>query len=298
MQAPWYYFVLLLPFVISFVYIPAAVGGILCLLVVHRLPSIRVHALAVGLLAVAGAIIWFVWMTFRGAESDLMTPRWFQDMFARLQFTEQRLLPSWWLSTGLLEASRPTTLVYAGDPPWAQSLMFLVLIVSNAMFFNMLGTTLAGKVYRASYSHLYDEPTTRRSASTWWLDDIVIRFAVLLPREMRVLLIKDFRLFRRDPVQWSQFVIFVRIVRTVFREHPPVQLSSQLLGDDRLFEFGGCGAHPFHIHHAFHFPDGEPRRSQAVDSWACCRFVAMPFCGRSFCSPRSAHSSLVRRSCF
>jgi ABC-2 type transport system permease protein len=225
-QAPWYYFVLLLPFVISFVYIPAAIGGILCLLVVHRLPSIRVHALAVALLAVASAIIWFVWMTFRGAESDLMTPRWFQDMFARLQFTEQRLLPSWWLSTGLLEASRPTTLIHTGDPPWAQSLMFLVLIVSNAMFFNMLGTMLAGRVYRRSYSRLYDEPTTRRSANTWWLDDIVIRFAVVLPREMRVLLVKDFRLFRRDPVQWSQFVIpfgllglyFVSIRR--FNYHP------------------------------------------------------------------------------
>jgi ABC-2 type transport system permease protein len=225
-QAPWYYFVLLLPFVIAFVYIPAAIGGILCLLIVHRMPSIRLHALAVALMAVVGAIVWFVWMTFRGAESDLMTPRWFQDMFARLQFTEQRLLPSWWLSTGLLEASRPATLIHSGDPPWAQSLMFLVLLISNAMFFNMLGTILAGKVYRASYSRLYDEPATRRNASTWWLDDIVIHGAFFLPRDVRVLLIKDFRLFRRDPVQWSQFVIpfgllglyFVSIRR--FNYHP------------------------------------------------------------------------------
>ena len=35
-----------------------------------------------------------------------MTPEWFQELFSRLRFTEQRLLPSWWLSTGLLEASR------------------------------------------------------------------------------------------------------------------------------------------------------------------------------------------------
>jgi ABC-2 type transport system permease protein len=225
-QAPWYYFVLLLPFVVSFVYIPAAIGGILCLLIVHRMPSIRLHALAVALLAVVSAIVWFVWMTFRGAESDLMTPRWFQDMFARLQFTEQRLLPSWWLSTGLLEASRPTTLIHSGDPPWAQSLMFLVLLVSNAMFFNLLGTILAGKVYRASYSRLFDEPATRRNASTWWFDDIAVHGAFFLPRDMRVLLIKDFRLFRRDPVQWSQFVIpfgllglyFVSIRR--FNYHP------------------------------------------------------------------------------
>ena len=74
-QAPWYYFALLLPFVVAFVYIPAAIGGIFCLLIVHRMPSIRLHALAVALLAVVSAIVWFVWMTFRGAESDLMTPQ-------------------------------------------------------------------------------------------------------------------------------------------------------------------------------------------------------------------------------
>jgi ABC-2 type transport system permease protein len=136
-----------------------------------------------------------------------MTPEWFQELFSRLHFTEQRLLPSWWLSTGLLEASRPSALVPLGDPPWAQSLMFLALLVSNAMFFNLVGTWLAGKVYRVSYSRLYDEPSSHRRASTWWLDSVLGRWAFFLPRDIRVLLVKDFRLFRRDPVQWSQFII-------------------------------------------------------------------------------------------
>ncbi len=39
--APWYYYALLLPFIVAFVHIPAAIGGILCLLIVNRLPTIR-----------------------------------------------------------------------------------------------------------------------------------------------------------------------------------------------------------------------------------------------------------------
>src|SRR3954463_3544649 len=41
-DAPWYYFALLLPFIITFVHIPAAIGGMLCLLIVYRAPSIRI----------------------------------------------------------------------------------------------------------------------------------------------------------------------------------------------------------------------------------------------------------------
>ena len=156
-----------------------------------------------------------------------MTPEWFQEMFARLQFTEQRLLPSWWLSTGLLEASRATSLVHSGDPPWAQSLMFLALLVSNAMFFNLWAPGWPGRFIAPATADLYDEPSRRRSASTWWLDDSVIGYgAVFLPRDVRLLLVKDFRLFRRDPVQWSQFLIFFGLVGAVLRQHSPLQLSS------------------------------------------------------------------------
>jgi ABC-2 type transport system permease protein len=214
--APWYYFALLLPFIITFVHIPAAIGGMLCLLIVYRAPSIRIHALAIAIVVATTAIVWFVWSTLSGTESDLMTSHWFQELFARLQFTEQRLLPSWWLSTGLLEASRPTSLFHSGDPPWAQSLMFLALLLSYALFLNLLGTWLAGKIYREGYSRLYDQPSSRRRANTWWLDGAVAYGAVFLPRDVRLLLVKDFRLFRRDPIQWSQFLIFFGLLGFYF----------------------------------------------------------------------------------
>ena len=88
----------------------------------------------------------------KGPESDLLTPTWFQEMLGRLQFTEQRLLPSWWLSSGLLEAARDA---------WSESLMFLALMFSNALFFRQLALFTAGRIYRKAYSSL--SSNTRKS---------------------------------------------------------------------------------------------------------------------------------------
>ena len=56
-----------------------------------------------GLLVVAA--VWFFWSLFSRPETDLLTPRWFQEMLHRLQLAQEKPLPNWWLSSGLLEAA-------------------------------------------------------------------------------------------------------------------------------------------------------------------------------------------------
>lgn len=53
-DSPWTYFALLLPFMVSFVVIPATLGGIFCMLMVAWLPRLRLHAMTVACIAVAG----------------------------------------------------------------------------------------------------------------------------------------------------------------------------------------------------------------------------------------------------
>ncbi len=48
--APWYYYAMLLPFTVSFVFIPVSFGAIICLWVVHRIPNSRSTLLAGGLI--------------------------------------------------------------------------------------------------------------------------------------------------------------------------------------------------------------------------------------------------------
>jgi ABC-2 type transport system permease protein len=214
-DAPWYYYALLLPFMAAFVYIPGGIGAILCMLFVHHLARIRRQALwLVGATAVV-AVLTLSWSLMAKTEGDLLTANWFQEMLGRLQFSEHRLLPSWWLSCGLLEASRNDQ-GRLGSQPWAESLLFLSLLISNALFLRVLAVVLGGKIYRTSYSELRTDHPRRRPRPGFWLDRAVMQLTPLLTTQMRLLIVKDLRLFRRDPVQWSQFLIFFGLLALYF----------------------------------------------------------------------------------
>ena len=213
--APWYYYALLLPFMAAFVYIPGSIGAILCLLFVHHLARMRRQAIALTAVAGVVAALALIWSLYAESEGNLLTANWFQEMLGRLQFSEHRLLPSWWLSSGLLEAAR-NDVGRPGNPPWAESLLFLSLLIANALFLRVLAVTIGGRVYRTSYSELHTDRARRRPSRRFWLDAAVMRFAPWLTPQMRLLIVKDLRLFRRDPVQWSQFIIFFGLLALYF----------------------------------------------------------------------------------
>ena len=71
-EAPWYYYVLLLPFLISFVYIPVAIGAILCLLVVRSFPDHRLAILVGAGVVVAVGVAWMAWGVVNASPGDLL----------------------------------------------------------------------------------------------------------------------------------------------------------------------------------------------------------------------------------
>jgi len=218
-SAPWYYYVLLIPFVISFVLIPAGVGAIFCLLVVRLLPRLRTHMLVLLAVAVLLAGAWLGWRVFAYENRDIMAMTWFQDVLARLEFSEQRMLPSWWLSSGLLEAAHPVASEdgrEVGRRSWLDSLMFLGVLMSNAMLLMVLIEALAARTFRASFSGMRGIVPPRKKAGLGWLDRATLLVCAPFPRMIRHFIVKDLRLFRRDPVQWSQFVIFFGLLTLYF----------------------------------------------------------------------------------
>jgi len=214
-QAPLYYYALLLPFILAFVLVPAALGAILCLLVVRLIPTARVHALVTLVAAVLILGTFFGWRVLAYNNRDIMTPSWFQDVLARLQFAEQRLLPSWWLSSGLLDAAHPAD---GGEdrPAWMESLLFLAVLCSNALLLHLLLGKTAAWSLRNSYSSLQGLSRARRRAGVAWFDQLVLAASRPLPRVTRHLIVKDLRVFRRDPLQWSQFTIFFGLLALYF----------------------------------------------------------------------------------
>lgn len=212
--SPWYYYAMLLPFLLAFVYIPAAVGAVFCLQIVYWFPRGRLWVVLIVFAGFVGAGIFVGRSLAVRSPSDMLTPTWFQDMLGRLRITEHRLLPSWWLSTGLFEAARREL---------AESVRFLSLLIANALFFRQVSVWIAARAYRGALDRLLgNHRPSRWDAMLGWVDRAMrwlaaaargtdrVLFALMTPlsRQMRLLVIKDLRVFRRDPVQWSQFLIF------------------------------------------------------------------------------------------
>ena len=206
-RAPWYYFAMLPPFMVAFVYIPAGIGAIVCLGITYRLPGGRLPVAVMAAVGMFAGAVWIIWSLLSGPESDLLTPGWFQEMLDRLEFSQRRLLPSWWLSSGLLEAAGKV---------WSEGVLFLVLLIANALFCRQLAIWIAARIYRPAYSALYSKHSGRKRTKVAWVDRLALRATGFLPAQMRLLMVKDIRLFRRDPVQWSQFLIFFGLLGLYF----------------------------------------------------------------------------------
>lgn len=204
--APWYYYALLPVFLVAFTYIPAGVAAVACLLTAYWLPRCRVSLFAASAALAVTAGAWFCIDALSETRYMLFSSSWFHDVFLRFRFSNHQLLPSWWLGSGLIEAAQHG---------WSESVLFLSLIISNALLLRQLAIWTAAGVYRSAYSSLQGRRASAGSAKTFWADRLLLA-AYPIPRRFRVLLVKDFRLFRRDTAQWSQLAVFFALLTVYF----------------------------------------------------------------------------------
>ena len=215
-HSPWTYFALLLPFMVSFVVIPSTIGSICCIAMVAWMPRLRVHALTACLVAMCGLGLWLAWTSLSSVKADSMSAAWFEQTFARLAITEQKLLPSWWLSSGLIEAARVGANAQERWAALGEAISFLALLVANGMLLQLVAGWLATRAYRLGYSELAGEVPARRQRPIGWFDQMLMNAGSAAGRPLRLLVVKDLRLFRRDISQWSQFVIFFGLLGLYF----------------------------------------------------------------------------------
>jgi ABC-2 type transport system permease protein len=84
------------------------------------------------------------------------------------------------------------------------------------LFLRQLAVWIAARVFRSSYSRIHSQLPSRKQVTTAWIDRAVLRGAFFLSPTMRLLIVKDLRVFRRDPVQWTQFLIFFGLLGLYF----------------------------------------------------------------------------------
>ncbi len=214
-KAPWYYFAYLLPLMASFAYIPCTIGAILCLLLIYRLPSMR--RIAVGVVALAIIVVAYqsIWKTLEFSETEFLGNSWFKDTLKRFRFARVEWLPSTWLSNALIEAVRRSH-NNPRDLPWLEAGKYLVVLVSNALALHLIFIWLGKRVYRPSYWELHSRRAKKPKLTLAWVDRVASFLLKPFPFQTRLLIMKDLRLFRRDPVQWSQFLIFFGLLLLYF----------------------------------------------------------------------------------
>ena len=219
--APWYYFAYLPVMVIAFAYIPCSLGAVFCLLLIDRLPHLR--RMVVGLLAlvVISAAYFSIWRTLKISNADLLGAAWFKETFHRFEFTRGEWLPSTWLSNGLLDAARHPLSADPNDLPWYQSGKYLIVLVSNALLLHVLVSWVGNRVFRNSYHGLNSKQAREAKPKMAWIDRIAYMLFMPFNMQTRLLITKDLRMFRRDPVQWSQFLIFFGLL-LLYRHHDEI----------------------------------------------------------------------------
>lgn len=190
-----------LVFFLPYVIIPACIGCILTMLLVRIFPLLKVRVMF--LLGVLAVLVVFYYL--RGViqttniDEDTLLPA-FLDASARLQ---SPLMPSHWAAQGVLDAAQAR---------FGTSLYYFGLLFTNALFALWLTGQLAQWIFYPGWSYLMGQDRQRIKP----MDKGV--FAWLEPAlrpirdPQRTLIMKDIKLFWRDPTQWSQFVIFFGIM--------------------------------------------------------------------------------------
>lgn len=196
-----FYFSLLL-FYLPFVVIPAALGTMITLLMVRLLAPRRGGPW--WILGGVSAVALFVYFRRKFTLPDLASSTDIQALIEAMGRTQSPFLPSFWVSRGVLSAA-------VGDV--GEAAFYLLLLVANALFLVWLATLLAEKVFYDGWSELlFGESTARASAPGKGLLGRLEGLLAFLGEPTRSLVIKDIRLFWRDPAQWSQFVLFFGIM--------------------------------------------------------------------------------------
>ncbi len=199
--AHWSYYLAAVVFYIPFVTIPAAIGCIITLLLVRVFPRLPRFALFV---LSAIAIAWL----FMYLRDSFSAERLAQDTVIPLMIqataqTQSPLLPSHWASQGILAAAQGA---------FGQATFLFLLLLSNAMMATWLAAQTAHFVFFSGFSGLFGGrrslPRPRGRGILGRLDKAL----GFLREPMRSLVVKDIKLFWRDPTQWTQFVIFFGIM--------------------------------------------------------------------------------------
>jgi ABC-2 type transport system permease protein len=205
--APIGFYAVLPLFFLGFILLPGSLGGLACLFIVNFVPKRRKQMLVLGCLAVVALLGVWGFEIFRASRPTAWGSEAVNVLLDRFAFTRSRLAPSHWVARGLRAAGRGNT---------KETLYNLALVWSNGLFLYLLTAATAKQLYRRGYNRLSTGGDLRRKYGGQWMDRLLDASLPFASRSTRLLIVKDFRTFRREPQQWAQILIFSILLTLYF----------------------------------------------------------------------------------
>lgn len=218
---PWYFYPLLPAYLLGFVLLPGSISAMACLLLVRFLPRNRRQVMILGgILLILGGGFW-VYRLGSAAKRSLSTGQRneVEGLVEQFGLVQHPLNPSRWITEGVRAAAR-------GAPE--EALTQLALIWSNGLMFYLLAAWVAGRFYRTAFDRVAGSGRGKRRYRSSWLDHLMELLVCYLDKPTRILIVKDFRTFRRDPTQWVLLIIFGGLLllgATNFRQYYDADLG-------------------------------------------------------------------------
>ena len=170
-------------------------------MLVNFVPRHRKHVLGIAVALVLVFMAWWGLHMLRQAEQiQFGTRAWFDNVVGEVTAVRQRLVPVQWISLGLVAAAAAEL---------DNMMYYLALVWSNGLMLYLGTVWLARKLFRRGFNRVATGGTLRKRYGGVWLDNALSRLFFFLDPQTRLLIIKDFRTFRRDPAQWLQILIFL-----------------------------------------------------------------------------------------
>jgi len=207
-DAPRYFFPLSLVAFVPFVVVPAAIGVGVMLLVVRYVPRTRRALFLWGALAAGALLVVIFYQAGLGLRGHVpFSEAWLWTVLKRFRFVRSSLLPSYWLTESILALGRRQL---------ARATFFFLVILSNVGFLFLLLYRFAGWQFLEGYSRAQGLRSRRRRRSQPAVSLLVRGLFWYLDEPTRLLVRRDVISFLRDPVQWSQVLIFFGLLAIYF----------------------------------------------------------------------------------
>lgn len=191
-------------FSVPFVTLCAGLGALLVLAWVRWMPR-GVWVKRVGIVLAVGAAVW-VWRGTKGSY-DPTGEVYFNvtRLIPGLRLASNGWLPSGWFSEGIVALARGST---------GRGLMLFGALTASAATVCVGVEWLGSRTFYDSWQSLEGGRGSERRAP--FMLGGLRRCLRFLPRDVQAMLMKDVRMFFRDPMQWSQVLIFFGLLAIYF----------------------------------------------------------------------------------